>query len=257
MLFEKKLRARLDSLNLPSFQAYYELLTRSPEGAQERRNLLEAITVHETSFFRIQGHFTGLTDHVFPRLCAQPDPTPIQAWSAGCSTGEEAYSIAMTFLDYQDQQPPSCAKRDLKILATDLSAAAIANAEQTTTTYVHRQLRKIPQPFLDKYFICHHHQYHLVDKVKQMVTFRVFNLVELPTFSHRLFEVIFCRNVLIYFDYQAQLALLNGLLNRLRIGGYLFLGDAETLHMFPDFVKKVEFIELPNAVIYQKRGNAS
>lgn len=254
MLFEKKIRRNVETLALPSFQAYYDLLTRSPERARECARLLESIAVHETSFFRISGHFTGLTEFVFPQLSARPEKTPIHLWSVGCSTGEEPYSIIMTFLEYQEREAAG-GGRDLAVFASDLSASAIAKAEQAA--YFLRQLRKIPQPFLDKYFICHHDQYHLVDKVKQRVTFRVFNLVELPTFSRRMFDVIFCRNVLIYFSHQAQIELLDGLLNLLRVGGYLFLGDAESLHVFPDICKRVDLIELRNAVIYQKRGRGS
>ena len=139
--------------------------------------------------------------------------------------------------------------RDLAVFASDLSASAIAKAEHAA--YFLRQLRKIPQPFLDKYFICHHDQYHLVDKVKQRVTFRVFNLVELPTFSRRMFDVIFCRNVLIYFNPQLQLKTFHLYHESLDRNGFLILGETEAL---PQEALTHEFEEFDRARrIFRKR----
>ena len=248
--FEKKLHARLGASGFDTAEQYYAFLTRpSDDARQELARLLEQIRVNETAFFRIPGQFAGLRERVFPRLFAQAASTPIRIWSAGCATGEEPYSIAITLLDDVGQQ---AASRRVKILATDLSATALAYAQQAA--YPSRKVRKIPQAFLDKYFICHHDFYHVVDAVKQLITFRQFNLVNMAASAYLKHDLIFCRNVLIYFDYAAQLAALRGMLHSLRPGGFLCLGDAESVHPFPEISGMLELHEIQDALIYQKQG---
>ncbi len=139
------------------------------------------------------------------------------------------------------------------ILATDMSAAAIEYAQQAA--YPLRKVHKIPQAFLDKYFICDHDSYFVVDALKQAITFRQFNLVSIAAAAQPIYDVIFCRNVLIYFDYDAQSSLLRKLLNMLRPGGFLCLGDTESVHTFPDVSQMLELHESHDALMYQKRGD--
>lgn len=252
LLFEKKLHARLGASGFDTAEQYYAFLTRpSDDARRELARLLEQIRVNETAFFRIPGQFAGLRERVFPRLFAQAASMPIRIWSAGCATGEEPYSIAITLLDFIEQQ--QAASRSVKILATDLSAAALAYAQQAA--YPSRKVRKIPQAFLDKYFICDHDFYHVVDAVKQLITFRQFNLVNIAASAYPTHDLIFCRNVLIYFDYAAQLTALRGMLHALRPGGFLCLGDAESVHAFPEISIMLELHEIQDALIYQKRGD--
>lgn len=256
-LFERKIRSRLVVLHLLSFQEYYNLITMSPGGEKEFTRLIDAIAVHETSFFRIQGHFSGLQQRVFPELLEQPTSqasrSPVQIWSAGCSTGEEPYSIIMTFLDMLDTQGirPSDNRR-VHVLATDISPSVLEKARKGI--YSSKQVQKISQPLLDKYFIFRNNQYHIKQQVKEFVTFDIFNLIHLATVSPNNFDVIFCRNVLIYFDRHAQARLLEELIDLLPEGGYLFLGDAESIHTFPESSKRLKFIEMEDAIIYQKYG---
>jgi chemotaxis protein methyltransferase CheR len=98
-LFERKIRLRLRALQSASFQDYYTYLTESHGKEQELSRLLDMMAIHETSFFRVSGHFHGLETRIFPELLDMASQPAIQAWSAGCSTGEEPYSLAMTFLD--------------------------------------------------------------------------------------------------------------------------------------------------------------
>ena len=252
LLFEKKLHARLGASGFDSAEQYYAFLTHpSDEAHRELARLLEQISVNETTFFRIPGHFAGLRERIFPCLFAQAASMPIRIWSAGCATGEEPYSIAMTLLEYVEQQ--QAASLSAKIFATDLSAAALAYAQQAA--YPSRKVQKIPQALLDKYFICNHDFYHVVDAVKQLITFRQFNLVNMAASAYLKHDLIFCRNVLIYFDYAAQLAALRGMLHSLRPGGFLCLGDAESVHTFPEISVMLELHEIQDALIYQKRGD--
>lgn len=256
-LFERKIRVRLAALDLSSFQEYYDFITDRPEGEQEFTRLIDIIAVHETSFFRIHGHFNGLRQRIFPDLfrpSTGPNPSsPIRIWSAGCSTGEEPYSIVMTFLEIlatRGLQPSNT--RGLHVMASDISPSVIEKARKGI--YSSKQIQKIQQPLLDKYFICRNNQYYITQQIKEFVTFDVFNLIDLATIPQDNFDVIFCRNVLIYFDRHAQTTLLEGLIALLPEGGCLFLGDAESIHTFPESARKLEFIETENAIIYQKRG---
>lgn len=255
-LFERKIQTRIQALHLPSFRAYFEYLTHHQERSQERLKLIDAVAVHETSFFRIRDHFTGLTNLIFPKLFARDAfhavRHPIRIWSAGCSTGEEPYSILLTFLEtVAHRNIPASPRPGVRLFATDMSPATLEKAKQGV--YSPEQVAKIEQPLLDKYFTFSHN-YYITEDVKRWITFQVFNLIDLQTHSFGKFDILFCRNVLIYFDKKAQIQLLNGLIGSLTSGGYLFLGDTESTHLFPDAAKMLHIIESGNAIIYQKRG---
>lgn len=253
-LFERKIRPRALNLSCASFQEYYDILTDPYEGKQEFIHLIESLAVHETSFFRISGHFRGLQEQIFPGLLQQRGPAPIQLWSAGCSTGEEPYSIVMSFLEtLARRQAASLSEpRVLRVLATDISPMAIQKAREGK--YSRKHVKKVQQALLDKYFMYHDDYYEIRDLLKQFVNFTITNLVEIETLPNDHFDIIFCRNVLIYFDRYAQVKLLHRFIQMLPCGGYLFLGDAESIHSFPEIAQHFEFVESGNALIYQKRG---
>lgn len=251
-LFERKVRPRIASLACSSFQEYYNVLTGPPEGKQEFVRLIENLAVHETSFFRISGHFSGLQHQIFP-LLLQKNHGQIRIWSAGCSTGEEPYSIVISFLEtLTDQTMFMPDYSALRVIATDISPQAIRKAQEGK--YSPKQVKKLQPALLDKYFIYHDNNYYIRDALKQCVKFSVVNLVEIESVFNVPFDIIFCRNVLIYFDRYAQAKLLSRFIEMLPYGGYLFLGDAESIHPFPEAAKHFEFVESGNAIIYQKRG---
>jgi chemotaxis methyl-accepting protein methylase len=252
-LFERKIRARLKTLQIGSFGEYYQRIVDPQDGESELTRLIDIIAVHETSFFRLADHFTALQEIAFPAWHQSPERSPLNIWSAGCSTGEEPYSIAMTFLEYIARKKTALSKpRAIEIFATDIAPSAIQNARQGY--YSLKQVQKIPQALLDKYFIRYDDQYHITNEVKQLITFRVANLVHLTTYPKRSFHIIFCRNVLIYFDRHAQETLLHALMQRLAENGYLCLGDAESIHVFPDISRSLQLMHVGNSIIYQKYG---
>jgi chemotaxis protein methyltransferase CheR len=256
-LFERKIGFRVAALHLSSFQEYYHMITASEEREQEFIRLIDAITVHETSFFRISGHFAGLETVVFPEFLQTPpqgkEVSDIRIWSAGCSTGEEPYSIAISFLEMLSCRKLEPSKiRGMRILATDVSPSVIEKARKGIYSSSHVQ--KIRKPLLDKYFEYRNYQYYITQQVKNFVAFHVFNLIDLETPPAQKFDIIFCRNLLIYFDRTAQEGLLTGLVNLLSEGGYLFLGDAESMHTFSEVVQRFDFVESGNAIFYKKRG---
>lgn len=256
-LFERKIRLRIAALHQSSFQEYYTFVTESQEREQELTRLIDVIAVHETSFFRIPGHFKGLETLVFPEILEntqyQGNPLGIRIWSAGCSTGEEPYSIAMSFLNVlSDRRLNPSETRKMRILATDISPAVIEKAREGVYSLKHVQ--KIPKPLLDKYFEYRDNRYHITQQVKIFVRFQVFNLINIEKPPARRFDIIFCRNLLIYLDRSAQTRLITGLIDLLSEDGYLFLGDAESIHTFSKAATKLDFVESGNAIIYRKRG---
>lgn len=252
-LFERKIRLRLAALRLASFQDYYTLVTESKGKKQELSRLLDVMAVHETSFFRIAGHFFGLETRIFPELLRAASQPAIHVWSAGCSTGEEPYSLVITFLEALSRCGQTVSQtRRFHVLATDVSASVIEKAR--SGIYPPQKIKKIPQPFLDKYFDYGDHHYYIAQHVKDFVTFQVVNLINPEAFPAQKYDIIFCRNLLIYFDQPARITLLTGLTQCLVQGGYLFLGDAESLHLLPEIATHFELIETGDAICYQKRG---
>ena len=156
ILFERKIRIRLAALRFNSFREYYALLTASDAGEAEFLRLVDVVAIHETAFFRIPGHFQGLQQRVFPDLL-QRCRSPIRVWSAGCSTGEEPYCIAMAWLEtLHGSYVPAFSQKHVHILATDMSPEMIEIA--CTGTYAPQKVHNIPQAFLDKYLECQDNQ---------------------------------------------------------------------------------------------------
>ena len=252
ILFERKVRIRVAALRLNSFRDYYAFLTTSDAGEAEFLRLVDVVAIHETSFFRIPGQFQELQRQVFPDLLNRRR-SPIRVWSAGCSSGEEPYGIAMAWLEMlRHPRNAAFSAKDAQILATDISPEMIAIA--CAGIYPPQKVHNIPQAFLDKYLECHDDQYRLTQQVQTLVTFQEFNLINITTPPIANVDVIFCRNLLIYFDRPAQIRLITELTRLLDEGGYLFLGDAESLHPFQQVSADFDMLESGNAIIYQKRG---
>lgn len=255
---EGKLWERIQALNLPSYEAYYRFLREENTLRQELSLLMEALVIRETSFFRIKGHFLELERRIFPELIAQKakesrfQPSyqkfTIQVWSAACSTGEEPYSIAMSFLETSRASNSG----SIQILATDISNSALTTAKKGV--YSKDKVKKVEPRYLQNYFEdVEGTYYRIAGRVQRLVKFEYLNLTDLAKFHPGYYDLIFCRNVLIYFDRKAQNLLLERVTNLLLPGSYLFLGDVEPLHTFPEVAKKFEFVEAEDAIIYRKR----
>ena len=173
----------------------------------------------------------------------------MRIWSAGCATGEEAYTIAMIVTEGLEYRRAW----DIEILATDISRRALATAEEGY--YSREPLRNLPGAYLAKYMVPREGGFRVSDSIRKMINFRKFNLKDLspdegrkPGGSH---DIIFCRNVMIYFDLPGQQHLIRSLYRCLKPGGYLFTGDTEFLHIYEhDF----ETVEEEGAIYYRKPG---
>ena len=239
-LLTGRLSRRLRELRLTSFGAYYRRLNEnSAEGAEERSRMLECILTHETRFFREQRQFEFLEQQVLPRWRAErgEKERSIRAWSAGCSTGEEPYSIAMTLL----HELPSPSGWTIEVLATDLSGRVLDKARKAVWPL--EKARDIPQQFLKAFMLCgsatQEGRMKAGPEIRSLVRFERLNLNRVPLPVDGPFDLIFCRNVLIYFDQTSRRRAIEQLLRHLAPAGYLFLGHAESLTGLTTAVRSV------------------
>jgi chemotaxis protein methyltransferase CheR len=221
---QSRLGRRLRVLGLPDFRQYCRLL-EAPAGDEERTHLINAITTNHTSFFREPHHFDYLSKAILPRIMADHggDAGRLRIWSAGCSTGEEPHTIAMTLRDYQ----PSLTGWDVKILATDLDTNVVSHA--ASGVYDAERLESFP-PAFRKRFVTElpDGRARMNDELGSLISFAPLNLLQQWPMKGP-FDVVFCRNVVIYFDKPTQSKLFDRFAEILKPDGWLFIGHSESL----------------------------
>jgi chemotaxis protein methyltransferase CheR len=229
-LLEARLIKRIRELGLESFSAYHEHLNRQGDGA-ELGELLDRIVTNETHFFREPRQFDFLVEQIFPRwrdeAANSARPKSIRVWSAGCATGEEPYSLAMTLLDHF----PAQTGWRIEILATDLSSRALRAARAAVWPIA--KAKEIPPGYLKRFMLrgSGRQQGNMKagPEIIDAVRFAALNLHDQVYAPTGLFDLILCRNVLIYFDALARAAVIERLVDRLAPRAYLFIGHAESL----------------------------
>ena len=225
-ILERGLVARMAALRIDTYREYYDYLTGNLDNRQELQKLLPFLTVGETYFFRYNAHFDVLKNILATEL-ADSRRKRIRLWSAGCSTGEEPYSLAITVMETL----PDWRARDIRILATDIDNRALKKAREGV--YSPWAMRVIEKNYLDRYFVKIGKSYLLNDEVKSLVDFSHLNLQtgEFPTPGGEFedLDIVFCRNVMIYFSLATTRRIVEKIAATLAPGGYLFLGHAETL----------------------------
>ncbi|MDP4151891.1 MAG: protein-glutamate O-methyltransferase CheR [Bacillota bacterium] len=224
-LVEGRLQGILHQLNFDSFSKYYDYILSDDTG-QAASNLMSRITTNHTYFMREPDHFYYFRDTVLPQLKDSVTDKDIRVWSAGCSTGEEAYTLAMIMLDYFGMEKHLW---DTNILATDISSRVIDIAKKGE--YDNKDIEPLPSKWKSNYFSQINDEISVIsEKVKKEVIFRFFNLNNAAFPFKREFHVIFCRNVMIYFNEETKRDLINKFYNSLYPGGYLFIGHSECLN---------------------------
>lgn len=222
-LLASRLSKRLRDLGLATFTEYYEIVTGDRTG-EEFTQMLDLISTNKTDFFREPKHFDFLRQRIVPEL---EGAKRIRIWSSACSTGEEPYTIAMTLCD----GIRSPAQWDIKILASDLSTRVLAKA--ASGIYDEERVRAVPPETVKKYFLRGHGDSAGLIKVKPllagMIKFQRMNLMDDRFPIKTQLDLIFCRNVMIYFDQTTQGTLINKFHHYLKPGGYLFIGHSESL----------------------------
>jgi chemotaxis protein methyltransferase CheR len=221
----------------PSFTAYCQLLKSDPD--KEKDYFINAITTNLTSFFREQHHFDYMTQHEIPKLIKNSltQHKRLRIWSSASSTGEEPYSIAITVLEAMKDQ---LEQWDAKILATDIDSNVLAAGK--SGVYDERRIEDIPKKFKEKYFhkgLGDNESKVRVDKqLQKLITFKQLNLLhDWPMKGP--FDIIFCRNVIIYFDKETQQKLFARYYEMLAPGGLLILGHSENLGQYQDHFESV------------------
>ena len=225
-LVQARLAKRLRELHLRGYREYIEYVTNDADGA-ELTAMLDAISTNLTSFFREEEHFRYLARKVLPAAMARAGgDRRLRIWSAGCSTGEEPYSIAITLCE----NIPDLTSWDAKVLATDLSTKVLACAEKAT--YPGERIKAVPPQQRSRYFRCVQARperlYRVEDPARSLVHFARLNLMDSWPMKGP-FDAVFCRNVMIYFEKPTQAELVNRFCGILAPGGTLFIGHSESL----------------------------
>lgn len=236
-----RLTRRLRALRLQSFDQYIHLLTTNP--GDEMQNFINAVTTNLTSFFRENHHFEFLAKELFPQLEKEGRVRGLRIWSAGCSTGEEPYSIAMTVREYFQ----NAESLDIKIFASDLDTNVVQTA--ANGIYDASRVEGLDPARVKQWFQrgsgANAGKVRVRRDLANLITFSQLNLMQ-PWPMNSMFDVVFCRNVVIYFDKPTQSVLFNNFANVIKPGSHLIIGHSETLH------KVCDRFELIGKTIYRK-----
>jgi len=245
-LLESRLLKRINFLGMESYEEYYDYLKFNSANIQEKKYLYEAITINETFFFRNQPQLDALVTTVIPQIIASKPGRPrLKIWSAASSSGEEAYSTAIIIFDLLRPKYPDL---EVEIVGTDINNAVIETAK--AGLYREYSIRNTPPYYLKKYFKPSGNAFEIDPAIKKVVSFKNFNLFDdISMRSMTNFDIIFCANVLIYFDTKAKVKVVSNLYNSLNKGGYLFIGYAETLHTVS---KAFTIVSFPKTIGYKK-----
>lgn len=231
IMLEGRLRRRIQQLQMSSYKEYCSYLF-SPEGHErEPREMIDLVSTNKTDFFRESEHFKYLVEQAVPELqnlhSAGDHSTPLKIWSAGCSSGEEPYTLAMVLSDFAEE----FGGFRFSIFASDISQRVLQTASMAI--YSEAKIGPVPLAMRKKYMLrskdTELQQIRFIPRIRNLISFARINLMEIDDQVRDAFHVIFCRNVIIYFDRATQEALLHKFAHKLLPGGYLFLGHSEAL----------------------------
>jgi chemotaxis protein methyltransferase CheR len=239
-----RIKTRLKESGIRDPEKYFETISSDDDRA-ELSKLINMITTNETYFWRAEAQMDSFRDIILPKLSEKKiakNKRKLRIWSAGCSTGEEPYTLAICVLE----TIPFHSIWDIEIYSTDISTEVLNKAMEGC--YDKRAVERLPKEYLKKYFIERNGRYIVGNAVRKLVEFEYANLAD--TYYERNFDVIFCRNVLIYFKDESKKEILARLNDSLNPGGYLFLGPTEMIRGLAD---GYEMITLKDCVAFQKQ----
>lgn len=241
---ERRLESRMLALGGMSPGEYIQFLEYDPERAQEWDQLIAVITTNETYFMREERQLRCFQQDILPLLLEARGKQKIRVWSAGCSSGEEAYTLAILVREAQ-----RCPEDQVEIYATDINTRVLAKAKNGV--YTESSFRAVDAAFRQRWFReVEPGKFQIAPDIQRRVTFARFNLFDAERYSLLSpFDVIFCRNVIIYFDLEAKVRVVDRFNEKLRAGGYLLLGHSESLISVTD---KFTLVHLPNDLVYMK-----
>lgn len=243
---DKRLVERIQLTGHDSFRSYFTFL-RFQNSGEELQRLTNLMTVNETYFFREEYQFTCLVQSILPEIVKNHGrERPIRIWVIPSSTGEEAYSIAISLLETWS----GIEEWDVEIISSDIDTQVLDAAK--AGCYAARSVAQMPPRYLQKYFTRQGDSYQISNDLRQAVEFTRVNLsCRQDTRSYRNFDVIFCRNLLIYFDDVSRKAAAETFYDALNPGGFVLLGHSESMSRISSLYKVRKF---PDAIVYQKPG---
>lgn len=251
-LVKNRLQKRMEQLDIKTVRDYFYLV-KYDASQREFNTLMDLVTTNETSFYRNEPQLASFGAEVLPQIIRERQERKqktIRIWSAGCSTGEEPYTIAMIILDHLHGQT---AGWTVEIVANDISEEVLQKARRGEYSGI--TLRNVRPELLGRYFTKSDELYRVNANVKALVKFSHLNLNDPRKVSFMTnFDVIFCRNVMIYFSDEVKRQLARTFFNSLLPGGYLYIGHSETLH---GISKAFKLVYLKNALVYQKEAVTS
>jgi chemotaxis protein methyltransferase CheR len=241
---DKRILERMEVTGSDTFRNYFIMLRFQASG-EELQQLTNAMTVNETYFFREEYQFQCMVKSMLPDIVSRKkNKTPIRIWSIPSSSGEEAYSIAIHLLEYW----PGISEWDIEIISSDIDTQIISQARKGL--YSRRSIQHMPVNLLSKYFKKTADGYQICGDLRESVEFTRVNLTEVAdTRGYRDFDIIFCRNLLIYFDELSRKAAAETFYDALTPGGYLCLGHSESMSRISSIYHVQKF---PEAIVYQK-----
>jgi chemotaxis protein methyltransferase CheR len=243
-LLQKRLSPRARELNFDSFQKYFYFLQYDPRADAEFDQIFDLVTTNETYFFREPAQLTAFVEEIIPDLLARKSIKKIRIWSAGCSSGEEPYSLAMLL-----QEAGWYDHAAFEIFASDINQSVLQKARKGQ--YRENAFRATTPPMREKYFTRESESvWRVKDEIRNRVSFGRLNLYDearVSLLGH--LDVVFCRNVIIYFDDASKKVVVNNFYHRLIEGGYLLLGHSESLISLSTQFK---LRHLKNDMVYQK-----
>lgn len=249
LVMERRLRERVSVLGLSSFGEYYQLLRSTERGRAEIEEAIDLVTINETYFFREDYQLRAYRDEILPRLVGTPEERQrLSIWSAGCSTGEEVYTIAISTLQSQLFPPEA-----VRVFGSDISRRCVATARRAV--YGHSSFRSTPPDVRRRFFVNKPDGEQVADEIRALTGFGHLNLLDAGRSAvvGRV-DVIFCRNVLIYFDPVSRRRVIDMFYDRLLPGGFLLLGHSESLL---NVSTAFELVHLRGDLVYRKPLSAS
>lgn len=244
VLFERRLADRLASVGAADYGAYYKYLRFSAVGAAEVDEAIERLTTKETYFLRQEYQLRAFEQEILPRLAQTTAQSKrLFVWSAGCSTGEEVYTLAILI-----HRTGLFGGHEVRVIGSDISKSAIARARRGV--YRPPSFRAVPRAFIDAYFQPTEEGVQVVEEVRRLCHFAQLNLLDnarVPLVGR--VDVVFCRNVLIYFDANSRRKVIDSFYERLLPGGYLLLGHSESLL---NVTTAFELVHLSDDLVYRK-----
>jgi chemotaxis protein methyltransferase CheR len=230
VMLESRIRKRLRELGLKNFSQYCNYVFDTQGAKDEIIHMIDVITTNKTDFFREPAHFSYLLEVALPTLINYKKTIykKITLWSAGCSTGEEPYTLAMVLSEFAEKYNGF----QFSILATDICTKVLEKAVRGT--YEMEKVEPVPMSLKKKYLLRNKDSkknlVRIIPELRNLIQFQRLNLMDNDFNMREPVDIIFCRNVIIYFDRQTQEKLINRFYHKISPGGYLFMGHSETLH---------------------------